>query len=295
MHALRGYRVDGRAQAPFDHRARRAHSLGTRGSSKQLLGFFPHYLRHAKGPLYGQPFQLDAWQKTFLRELYRRDQNGRRIYKRAVLGLPQGNGKTALAAGLALGTVALPTLRPLISRRLALRLAVAAVATFAGSALRLQAYAEKIRRPLPPLIFILGGEPITARKRALLENRGHRVYPWYGAVDAGRIAIGCLKPEAADDMHLLTDRFAAIDWQGRLLLTSLLPSVHKRYLNTDCGDLATLERRRCGCPLGELGLEFHLRDVRSVQKFCLEGITLPADLVHRLAEEVLPARCGGAP
>jgi hypothetical protein len=171
----------------------------------------------------------------------------------------------------------------------------AVVATFAGSALRLQAYAEKICRPLPQSIFILGGEPITARKRALLENRGHRVYPWYGAVDAGRIAIGCLKPEAADDMHLLTDRFAAIEWQGRLLLTSLLPSVHKRHLNTDCGDLATVERRSCGCPLGELGLEFHLRNVRSMQKFCLEGITLPADLVHRLADEILPEQCGGAP
>lgn len=171
----------------------------------------------------------------------------------------------------------------------------AVMATFAGSALRLQAYADKIGRPLPALVFILGGEPITARKRALLEARGHRVYPWYGAVDAGRIAIGCLKPEAADDMHLLSDRFAAIEWQGRLLLTSLLPSVHKRYLNTDCGDLATLERRRCGCPLGELGLDFHLSAVRSVQKFCLEGITLPADLVHRLADEVLPERCGGAP
>ena len=35
--------------------------------------------------------------------------------------------------------------------------------------------------------------------------------------------------------------------------------------------------------------------MRSVQKLCLEGITLPADLVHRLADEVLPERCGGAP
>jgi len=171
----------------------------------------------------------------------------------------------------------------------------AVVTTFAGSALRLQAYAESRRRPLPALVFILGGEPITARKRALLESRGHRVYPWYGAVDAGRIAIGCLKPQVADDMHLLSDRFACIEWQGRLLLTSLLPSVHKRYLNTDCGDLGTLERRRCGCPLGELGLEFHLSDVRSVQKLCLEGVTFPADLVHRLADELLPESCGGAP
>ena len=167
--------------------------------------------------------------------------------------------------------------------------------TFAASAIRLQAFADRISRPLPRSIFILGGEPVTARKRDLLESRGHRVYPWYGAVDAGRIAIGCLNPQAADDMHLLTDRFAAIEWQGRLLLTSLLPSVHKRYLNTDCGDIATLERRRCGCPLGELGLDFHLREVRSVQKLCVEGITLPADLVHRLADELLPDNCGGVP
>ena len=77
-------------------------ALGNPGSSKQLLGFFPRFLRHAKGPLYGQPFELEVWQKSFLRELYQRDSNGRRIYTHAVLGLPHGNGKTALAAGLAL-------------------------------------------------------------------------------------------------------------------------------------------------------------------------------------------------
>jgi hypothetical protein len=167
------------------------------------------------------------------------------------------------------------------------------VATFPGSALRLDAYAASIGRPLPPLTFILGGEPVTPRKRARLESHGHRVYPWYGAVDAGRIAIGCLAPEAADDMHLLSDRFAAVEWDGRLLLTSLSPAVHKRYLNTDCGDLADLSQRDCGCPLGLHGLPFHVGNVRSVQKLCLEGITLPADLVHRLAEEMLPAHCGG--
>ena len=171
----------------------------------------------------------------------------------------------------------------------------AVLATFPGSALRLQAHAERTSRALPPLTFILGGEPITRRKRELLEARGHRVYPWYGAVDAGRIGIGCLAPASADDMHLLSDRFAAIEWQGKLLLTSLSPSVHKRYLNTDCGDLARLERRDCGCPLGALGLDFHLCDVRSVQKLCLEGITLPADVVHHLADELLPAHCGGSP
>ncbi|CAG0953421.1 hypothetical protein BURK1_00322 [Burkholderiales bacterium] len=171
----------------------------------------------------------------------------------------------------------------------------AVLATFPGSALRLAAYAEAAGRPLPPTTFILGGEPVTARKRALLESRGHRVYPWYGAVDAGRIAIGCTDPAAPDDMHLLADRFAAIERDGRLLLTSLSPSVHKLYLNVDGGDLARLERRSCGCPIGRLGFDWHVSDVRSVQKLCVEGITLPADLVHRLADEMLPAACGGTP
>jgi phage terminase large subunit-like protein len=76
--------------------------LGKPGSPRRLLGFFPHFLQHSKGPMCGQPFQLEPWQMNFLRELYRRDQDGRRIYKRAVLGIPHGNGKTALAAGLGL-------------------------------------------------------------------------------------------------------------------------------------------------------------------------------------------------
>jgi phenylacetate-coenzyme A ligase PaaK-like adenylate-forming protein len=169
------------------------------------------------------------------------------------------------------------------------------LASFPGSALRLVAHAEALGRPLPPTTFILGGEPVSRLKRERLEARGHSVYPWYGAVDAGRLAIGCLKPERSDDMHLLTDRFAAISAGGRLLLTSLDPAVHKRFLNTDFGDLARLSQRRCGCPLDLPGFDRHISDVRSVQKLCLEGITLPADVVHSLVEERLPAACGGAP
>jgi hypothetical protein len=169
------------------------------------------------------------------------------------------------------------------------------LASFPGSALRLVAHAEAIGRPLPPTTFILGGEPVSRLKRESLEARGHAVYPWYGAVDAGRIAIGCLAPECSDDMHLLTDRFAAITVDDRLLLTSLDAAVHKRFINTDFGDLARLSQRRCGCPLELPGFDVHIGHVRSVQKLCLEGITLPADVVHSLAEERLPAACGGAP
>lgn len=76
-------------------------TLGRPGSSKQLLAFFPDYLVHTVGPKRGEPFKLEGWQKQFLRELNRHDKEGRRVYRMAVLSLPRGCGKTALAAGLA--------------------------------------------------------------------------------------------------------------------------------------------------------------------------------------------------
>ena len=76
--------------------------LGKDGSSKQLIEFFPRLLVHPKGPKIGQPFQLEPWQKSFLREFYKRDKRGRRVYRFGLLGLPRGNGKTPLAAGLGL-------------------------------------------------------------------------------------------------------------------------------------------------------------------------------------------------
>jgi phage terminase large subunit-like protein len=76
--------------------------LGKPGSVKQLLAFFPGFLAHPKGMLFGQPFTLERWQQAFLREFHRKDRHGRRLYRRGLLGLPRGNGKTALAAGCAL-------------------------------------------------------------------------------------------------------------------------------------------------------------------------------------------------
>jgi hypothetical protein len=64
--------------------------------------FFPKSLTHTKGPAAGRPFLLERWQRSFVDELYRTDERGQRIYKRAVLGVPRGNGKSPLAAGLGL-------------------------------------------------------------------------------------------------------------------------------------------------------------------------------------------------
>jgi phage terminase large subunit-like protein len=76
--------------------------LGRPGSLARMLRFFPHYFSHPKGPRIGQPFTLERWQQRFLREFCKRDKHGRRVYRNGVLGLPRGNGKTPLAAGLGL-------------------------------------------------------------------------------------------------------------------------------------------------------------------------------------------------
>jgi phage terminase large subunit-like protein len=76
--------------------------LGKPGSVAQLKRFFPSYFVHPKGPMLGKPFQLERWQQRFLNEFYRRDDRGERVYRSGVLGVPRGNGKTPLAAGLGL-------------------------------------------------------------------------------------------------------------------------------------------------------------------------------------------------
>ena len=77
-------------------------TLGKPGSVAQLLKFFPYYLAHPRGPMIGQPFTLEPWQQRFLREFFRLDKHGERIYRTGVLGVPRGNGKTPLAAALGL-------------------------------------------------------------------------------------------------------------------------------------------------------------------------------------------------
>ncbi len=50
----------------------------------------------------GRKFKLRPWQKKILRAIYRTDRRGRRIVRQALITLPRKQGKTALAAALAL-------------------------------------------------------------------------------------------------------------------------------------------------------------------------------------------------
>jgi phage terminase large subunit-like protein len=53
-----------------------------------------------EGDYFGRPFELRPWQKAIVTELYRRKPDGSRRYRRALIGLPKGNGKTPLAAAI---------------------------------------------------------------------------------------------------------------------------------------------------------------------------------------------------
>lgn len=91
---------------------RELRKLGRRRSYAQLERFFPTYLRHQAGPAAGRPFHLDRYQKAFLREFWRRNRHGERVYQVGLLGVPKGNGKTPLAAGLGLHTLVTHTDAP---------------------------------------------------------------------------------------------------------------------------------------------------------------------------------------
>src|SRR4051812_37544668 len=56
----------------------------------------------------GRPFKLRPWQKAILREVYSTDRRGRRNVRFALLSMGRKNGKTGLAAALALAHLAGP-------------------------------------------------------------------------------------------------------------------------------------------------------------------------------------------
>jgi hypothetical protein len=181
----------------------------------------------------------------------------------------------------------------------------AVVPSFTGSAIHLVRTAVRTGISLPPLVFLLGGEPLTDRKRQALEQEGHRVFPWYSSVETGRLALGCLTPSHADDMHVLEDRIACVvrprpvDVSGEkrpvLLFTTLHPDSYKFLLNVETGDEAAIGEGRCGCPWENLGFSRRLYNVRSFEKLTLEGISLVADFLAEMVEEEIPSRCGGTP
>jgi phage terminase large subunit-like protein len=64
---------------------------------------FINSLTHTKGPFAGQPFRLRRWQERgIVRPLFATDKSGKRRYRTALVMMPRKNGKTELAAALAI-------------------------------------------------------------------------------------------------------------------------------------------------------------------------------------------------
>jgi len=63
---------------------------------------FINGLTHTKGSAAGQTFNLRPWQRRIVRELFRKRRDGLRQYRTCLLMLPRKNGKTELAAAIAL-------------------------------------------------------------------------------------------------------------------------------------------------------------------------------------------------
>jgi len=73
----------------------------TRGD--RVIRFIERHCVHPDGPWVGQPVRLLDWQKQFLRDLFSLDRDtGLRRYRWCLLGVPKKNGKTSLAAWIAL-------------------------------------------------------------------------------------------------------------------------------------------------------------------------------------------------
>jgi hypothetical protein len=177
--------------------------------------------------------------------------------------------------------------------------------TYASAAVRVCRAASAAGFGLPGARFTAGGEPLTAIRRAAIEQSGAGVLPRYGATETDIIGFACAAPRSADDQHLLDDRRAVVQFgpssdplappESSLLFTSVLDSDPLILLNLSLGDCARLVDRTCGCPLEAIGWRRHLESIRSHEKLTAGGMTFLDQELEVILDGVLPQRFGGEP
>jgi hypothetical protein len=166
-----------------------------------------------------------------------------------------------------------------------------------SSGVRVCAAARESGLDISGSMLRFGGEPFTPAKAAIVGEAGCETASNYFMAEAGWLGVACPDAREPDDVHLVSDKIALVQREpgGTLHATGLSGSTGKLMLNVDTGDQATMERRDCGCPVGELGLRDHLHTIRSHEKLTSEGMSFLGTDVLALVEEVLPARFGGEP
>jgi hypothetical protein len=149
----------------------------------------------------------------------------------------------------------------------------------------------------------IGGEPVTRAKAELMKNAGALIVTGYGMVEISSVGLSCAHAEDRGDLHFAKDSLALITHPHKIAgtdtavpafhLTTLTDTVGKLMLNVEVDDYGIVDRRSCGCSMGELGLDVHLRDVRSYSKLVGEGVTLIGNEMVYILEHALPSRFGG--
>lgn len=177
--------------------------------------------------------------------------------------------------------------------------------TFPSSAVRLCQAARAHGYDLHGVQFSIAGEPITSARLATIRRSGANALPRFGTIETGALGQGCLAPAEPDDVHVLHDCHAIIQWgtdggpdglpTGALFVTSLRKTTPCIMLNVSLGDQAVMIERKCGCALERLGWHTHLHTIRSFEKLTAGGMTFLDTDIIKVLEEVLPGRFGGAP
>jgi hypothetical protein len=175
----------------------------------------------------------------------------------------------------------------------------------ASSGVRVCIAAREKGLDISDTFFRFGGEPFTTAKAQIIVDAGCRAVCHYSMAEIGTIGLACATPAELDDVHLLSDKIAAIQCPKTLtsnglsvealVYTTVLPSCPKLMLNVESDDYGVIEERACGCPIGELGFSKHLSRIRSYEKLTSGGVAFLGTELLRLLDEVLPARFGGHP
>jgi hypothetical protein len=180
-----------------------------------------------------------------------------------------------------------------------------AVLSYASPAARVGTAAAAHGFDISGTTFLVGGETLTAAKRAAIEATGAEVFPRYAITEIGMIGGACREMNAGDCVHVFSDGVAVITRRrvaplstvevNSLLFTTLLPYAPHVFLNVEMDDAGVVEPAACGCGFRRLGFAQQIRDISSYGKLTGHGVTLVGTEVVEILEHALPARFGGGP